>query len=967
LKLIETRSYRIILSILFGLFGFWLNFFDLTLFASSTLKISFLGGLLFPLLIALAWGWAYGLLSALAGGCQSMWWLWTSDGWGFLYAVPVFTLWIVWHGWWTKQRSEGHPWYKSCFVLEIPFRTLIELGFYTIFPWLVSFNPPPWNPDITWNHVPLTWVNTVALKHTITAYILLLLAYTLLSLSPVRKFFGLSPRNAQKDTNVIFASALLAGLFLWFVDALAGVLIFNTEMKTFWEEAFLDVGLHEAFMRLLFILVSLVGAIIVAHYTRVRKIINERLDHLNRVLSAIRNVNQLITQEKDRDQLIQKACMILTETSGLYNAWIVLIDKQEECLSYAESGLDKESSGMEELLQKGALTTCANKTLQTKDLIVIENPKDECLDCPLSKHYEDRGAYTIALNYHGEVYGLLSASIPKKFIKDKQEQSLFRELAGDISFALYNMQSEQERLEAEAKRDEYQGILNSTLNAVDSLLMVIDNNHRIVLSNWRDHGWVPKEKRSKRPYCYQVMKNFSSPCEYCPPAKTFQDGKLRWYEDQNPIDNSYKEISVTPIFNKNGQVEFVLENVRDVTEQKHNQQALQQAKEDAEASNRAKSEFLANMSHEIRTPFNGIQGMLQLMQTTELDEEQKEYVELANNSSKRLQRLLSDILDLSKIEAKKLDIIEEEFQLNEIIQSIKDIFTHVATTNKNILNISIDERIPNKLIGDNSRLTQILFNLTGNASKYTNQGKVDIDAFFIPGLHLGQCRVLFTVKDTGKGISEDKLEQVFETFTQVNDSDSPYARKYEGAGLGLPLVKRLVNLMQGNIAICSQESEGTEVYVSLPFRISRSLKQSSVDNPNQTRDFEAQVSHLLLVDDDQMTQRHIKGLLEKFGYIVSVVEDGQKALYELTRGEFDCILMDVQMLVLDGVETTKQIRSSKAGFRNIPIIALTAYAMTGDREKFLEAGMDDYIPKPVNKDELLEVIDRNVAKNQYCH
>ena len=519
-----------------------------------------------------------------------------------------------------------------------------------------------------------------------------------------------------------------------------------------------------------------------------------------------------------------------------------------------------------------------------------------------------------------------------------------------------------DRKELEIKILKNRNLLLSIINSLPGLLNVVDNEYNIILVNeprlnagiekYEDVNQVIGKK------CFSVFMKRDAPCPWCKIKDVFKEKKM--ITDQtDPQDYREKysgralKIITAPIKDEANEVTGIIEYGVDVTE-------LRNAATEAEASNRAKSEFLANMSHEIRTPLNGIFGMLQLLEMTQLNEEQQEYIETANKSTKRLNRLLTDILDLSRIETGKFEIRDEEFQISEVMQSIEDVFTQVAIKNENNLKMVLDKNIPSTLRGDSTRLNQILFNLVGNACKYTQNGKVNIYASCLPVQDYDHCRILFAIEDDGKGIADNMLDHVFETFAQANDSNSPYARRYEGAGLGLPLVKRLVNLLGGNACVASEAGQGTIFYVSLPFKATDSLEdEPPAQHCGKIANHEK--FSILIADDEPSTQMYIKRLLEKNGCKVIAVNDGEQALYELTRNEFDCVLMDIQMPVLDGVEATKKIRASKFKFKNIPIIALTAYAMTGDREKFLNTGMNDYISKPVDRYELLKVLNRNLS------
>jgi CheY-like chemotaxis protein len=398
----------------------------------------------------------------------------------------------------------------------------------------------------------------------------------------------------------------------------------------------------------------------------------------------------------------------------------------------------------------------------------------------------------------------------------------------------------------------------------------------------------------------------------------------------------------------------------DITERKAIQQALVAAKQDAENANKSKTEFLTNISHELRTPLNGILGMLQLTRDSSLTPEQADNIDTALTSSKVLLNVINDILNIAQIEAGKLSLASHPFSLQEILETIYKFFEHITKSKGIELSVDIEPGFPSLLVGDEVRIRQILFNLVGNSVKFTDQGHIRIHASRLPfARRPATAEVLLTVEDTGIGIPFEKVDYVFESFTQV---DGTYTRRYQGTGLGLGIVRSLVHMMNGTITVDSEAGEGTTMYVSLqlalPDRRQRTAKpRTKAVGPDKTG------LSILLVEDDRVNQIAISRMLEKMGHFPTCCGDGKKALDALKEKHFDCIFMDIQMPVMDGMEATRMIRTapSMADFAAIPIIALTAHAMPNDKDNFLKAGMNDYVSKPVSFEQLAEAINRVVG------
>ncbi len=518
-----------------------------------------------------------------------------------------------------------------------------------------------------------------------------------------------------------------------------------------------------------------------------------------------------------------------------------------------------------------------------------------------------------------------------------------------------------------------------------------EERYRLLLKNIRDVIWVMDDRfkftfvtpsvTALTGYSPEEFLNLSPYSNMAPQSRLMYENAVRkglareargirdesprlWKFEWECKDGSviWVETLISILRNDDGSFRGLIGVSRDTTSHMRVLRDLRQAKEIALAANRAKSEFLANMSHEIRTPMNAILGMMQLLRETPLNREQRGFVDTTLVAGESLLRLISDILDFSKIEAGKIDLVSEPFPPVALVESVLRSFDSMVDRDRVDIRYLVGGSPPEWVVADGSRLRQILFNLLGNAIKFTEEGDITLTLEARYHDDGKTADLLFEVRDTGVGIPANLTDRLFEPFVQANGS---FRRRYRGTGLGLSIVKRLVGMLGGEVRLSSIEGEGTVVRFSIPVQICGD-QETAMGDAIEADDPGDLSLHVLVVEDEAINAQVVSAMLRNQGHGVVVAPNGRLALETLENEVFDCIFMDIQMPEMDGLETSAAIRQRAGCNRlDIPIIALTAHAIQGDRERFLAAGMDDYLTKPIRAESLREIMWK-VAGRRYC-
>lgn len=694
-----------------------------------------------------------------------------------------------------------------------------------------------------------------------------------------------------------------------------------------------------------------------------------RLEHVNRVLRSIRDINKLMTRERDPAKLAENACRILVEDRGYQHAWISLVDPKTGASQFVQAGI-KDTVMVESMrnrFKEDPYIECVHRAAQSQDLSIVTDSLIECGDCPLRNYYRGRSTVCQPLRASGTTYGFISISVSSESATDKEELQLIREIGNDIGYALNTIEANRVRQESEAN---YQLLAENTFDCIWLLSM----DRRFLYVNpavMRITGFSPEEyigTALREHFSEEALVRLHRLMDHARKsprdreAFTFEISVLHKQGHSVPL-----EVTGRLVENSDGSPVGFQGTARDITERIRTQEELVRAKERAESANRAKDEFLAVMSHEMRTPLNPIMGFTALL-LDQCPPSQRLLLQTIHDSSERLLDLIDHILDYTRLDLTGIEPKWSEFCLLELCDFVLD----EIRPNADELDLQFQNGfgdlapIPSDLMvrSERNMLLRILENLLGNACKYTKSGFVRLAVGMRPPSDDDTASFEFAIVDSGIGMSEATIGRLFQPFTQA---DSSYTRPYEGVGLGLAICSKLVNFLGGRIDVSSKLGAGSQFTVILPIRIAFPPQhQQDEESPDQ-ESLVKKLSHplrVLIAEDKADNAQVAEAFVHAFGGRATCVENGADAVAICDRETFDVILMDLSMPVMDGVEATSQIHADGKRNEDTPIIALTAHVSAAVEQQCRRAGMDGFIKKPIRVDDLfnpLESVARRLA------
>ena len=639
-------------------------------------------------------------------------------------------------------------------------------------------------------------------------------------------------------------------------------------------------------------------------------------------------------------------------------------NKEMNCLFSLTEIVQKKEQALEDILQQfvSILPKAFSSPKHTSARINYQKQRFTS-----ESFFESQYKLKKSIDVQGNTSGSLEVFIKPFSTKEKtcgfleNEKRLVNSLAERIGQIAEIKESKASLLKQREELELNRNLLHSIFQSLPGMLLVVDRQYRLLLANENRIQAMGIQNQTINSLlgkkCYEIFLNRGKPCPSCKLQTVLQNGKSL-SDITNPEDPRVQssgkafQILYAPVKNKAEEVIGVLEYSLDITE-------LRDAKLKAQKANKTKSEFLSTMSHELRTPLNGVIGFSQLLQHTALDATQKDYLDVILTSSKNLLDLISDILDLTKLEAEMTRLTPETINLEPIIQKTIAQFNYKIKEKDIKLEVFISDKCPKQIRIDQARLKQILLNLLSNAIKFTNQGEVTLR---VTPKNIDEERqkvtLLFSVKDTGIGIKTEDIDRILQPFTQVDMSNT---RKYQGTGLGLSIVNRLLQKMDSQLHIESVHGEGSIFYfmLTLPYNKEEVIFDTPTKNKvDPNADYKNKT--ILIAEDNSINMFYARTVISKFFKNIQILEakNGNEAYQLFLEHKPDLILMDIVMPVIDGYKATKMIRMQN---QSVPIFAMTAKSSKREREKCLKSGMTDYLPKPITLDKLKETIKRSLA------
>ena len=712
---------------------------------------------------------------------------------------------------------------------------------------------------------------------------------------------------------------------------------------------------------IMFVVIGFVVATLSERITRAR----ERIAHLNSVLRAIRNVNQLIVREKDRDRLLSGVCAELIKTGGFYNSWIALLDVNGELVATMEAGLGKDILPTLELLKRGVLTDCGSKALKQSDVVVTENPFSTCTDCPLAHIYGGRGAITVRLEYGGKVHGFLCASISRDYLSDEAEMNLFKEVAGDIAFALHNIELEEEQKQIEERLRKERDKAQQYLDIAEVIMVAINIQGEVTLINKKGcqvlgykeekiigkdwfNNFLPGRIRDEvREVSLKLLAGEIEPVEYIENAVLTKSGRERIITWHNTI-----------LKDEAGNIIGTLSSGNDITETKRAEE--EKEKLESQLLHAQKMEAIGTLAGGIAHDFNNllqaIHGYSDLL-LLDKNKDEPGYRELQEirSAGRRASELTQQLLTFSQKVESKLRPVDLNHDVKQVEKLLKRTIPKM---------IRIELHLADKLStinADPAQMEQVMMNFGVNARDAMPEGgklvieteNITLDEEYCKK-HFGATPgdyVLLTISDTGHGMDKETLEHIFDPFYTTKETG-------KGTGLGLAMVYGIVKSHNGYIMCYSEPGEGTAFKIYMP----AIEQEAELEELKEEKMPNGGTETILLVDDEENIRELGENTITKFGYKVITAPDGESALelYREKKNKIDLIILDLIMPGMSGRKCLEKLLKINPQTR---VLIASGYSVNGPTKEALEAGAKGFIGKPYDIKRMLKAIRETLDKD----